>query len=77
MEFMDKKLWDVLEEKIKEEDAGTRKEQQMGSEYLSAVKQICKYGVYRAKTIRDTFPMFTLHDEIHICNVMQYLAKAK
>lgn len=70
MGFMNEKLWDVLEEKVKEEDVVTRKEHQIGREYLSAVKQICKYGVERAETIRDTFPMFTLHYETHICNVM-------
>ena len=74
MGFMNVKLWDVLEKKVKEEDVVSRKEQQIGSEYLSAVKQICKYGVERAETIRDTFPMFTLHNETHICNVMQLLA---
>lgn len=74
MGFMNVKLWDVLEKKVKEEDVVSRKEQQIGSEYLSAVKQICKYGVERAETIRDTFPMFTLHNETHICNVMHLMA---
>lgn len=74
MEFMNEKLWDIFEKKVKEEDAGTRKEQQIQSEYLSAVKQICNYGVERAETIRDTFPMYTLHNETHICNVMQLMA---
>ena len=67
MGFMDEKLWDVLEKKVKEEDKDTQKKQQIGNEYLSAVKKICKYGVQRAETIRDTFPMFTLHNETHIC----------
>ena len=74
MGFMDEKLWDVLEKKVKEEDKDTQKKQQIGNEYLSAVKKICKYGVQRAETIRDTFPMFTLHNETHICNVMQLMA---
>lgn len=74
MGFMSEKLWDVLEKKVKEENGDIRKEQQIGSEYLAAVKKVCKYGVERAETIRDTFPMFTLHNEIHICNVMQLMA---
>lgn len=74
MGFMDEKLWNVLEEKVKEEDRDIRKEQQIGDEYLTAVKQVCKYGVQRAETIRDTFPMFTLHNETHICNVMRLMA---
>lgn len=74
MGFIDEKLWEILEKKIEEEDAAVRKEQQIGSEYAAAVKQICKYGVQRAETIRDTFPMFTLHNETHICNVMRLMA---
>ncbi len=74
MGFINEKLWDILEKKVEEEDAAVRKEQQIGSEYIAAVKQICKYGVDRAETIRDTFPMFTLHNETHICNVMRLMA---
>lgn len=71
---MSQKLWDVLERKVEEENRDVQKEQQIGSEYLSAVKSVCKYGVDRAETIRDTFPMYTLHNEVHICNVMQLMA---
>lgn len=74
MGFMSQKLWDVLERKVEEENRDVQKEQQIGSEYLSAVKSVCKYGVDRAETIRDTFPMYTLHNEVHICNVMQLMA---
>lgn len=74
MGYMDEKLWELLEKKVEEEDAAVRRERQIGSEYLAAVKNICGYGVQRAETIRDTFPMFTLHNETHICNVMQLMA---
>lgn len=73
MGFTNEKLWEVLEEKVREEDAVVPKERQIGNEYLAAVKKICQYGVERAETIRDTFPMFTLHNETHICNVMQLM----
>ncbi len=73
MGFTNEKLWEVLEEKVREEDAVVQKERQIGNEYLAAVKKICQYGVERAETIRDTFPMFTLHNETHICNVMQLM----
>lgn len=73
MGFTNEKLWDVLEEKVTEEDAAVQKERQIGKEYLSAVQKICQYGVDRAETIRDTFPMFTLHNETHICNVMRLM----
>lgn len=70
MKIVYEKLWDVLEKKVKEENEFIGKDKQIGSEYLDAVKKICKYGIERAETIRDTFPMFTLHNEVHICNVM-------
>lgn len=74
MGYMNEKLWGILEKKVEKEDAAMRKEQQVGNQYLSAVEKICTYGVERAETIRDTFPMFTLHNETHICNVMQLMA---
>ena len=74
MGFMDEILWEILIVKVGEEDNVISQEQQIGNEYISAVKKICEHGVDRAKTIRDTFPMFTLHDETHICNVMRLMA---
>lgn len=74
MGFMNEKLWDFLKKKAREEDENVRKERQIENEFLTEVRKICEYGVERAKTIRDTFPMFTLHDETHICNVMQLMA---
>lgn len=74
MGFMNEKLWGIFEKKAKEEDKTLQKERQIATEYISAVKKICKYGVQRAETIRDTFPMYTLHNETHICNVMQLMA---
>lgn len=75
MGFMDEKLWEILKAKAEEEDADLRPEQQIGSEYISAVKHVCSYGVQRAETIRDSFPMFTLHNEVHICNVMRLMTE--
>ena len=74
MGFMDEKLWGIFEEKVREEDADVQRRRQIGYEYISAVRRICQYGVDRAETIRDTFPMFTLHNETHICNVMQLMS---
>lgn len=74
MGFMNEKLWDFLKKKAREEDENVRKERRIENEFLTEVRKICEYGVERAKTIRDTFPMFTLHDETHICNVMQLIA---
>lgn len=74
MGVMDEKLWKVLEAKASEEDKELRPEQQVKALYLTAVQEISMFGVDRAKTIRDTFPMYTLHDETHICNVLRIMA---
>ena len=73
MGYLNEKLWDILKQKIEEDDAKLQEDVKCGNEYLAAVKKICEYGVDRAKTIRDTFPMFTLHDERHICNVIRLM----
>lgn len=75
MGVMDEKLWAVLESKAIEEDKGRRPEQQIQADYMAAIRKISQYGVDRAKTIRDTFPMYTLHDETHICNVLRIMAE--
>ena len=73
MGFMDEKLWEILDKKAREEDEGRRPDQKVADEYMTAVKYICQYGVDLADTIRDSFPMFTLHNEVHICNVMRLM----
>lgn len=74
MGFRDEKLWTILKTKAEEEEehCGERENKE---KYLEAVADICQYGVDRAKTIRDTFPFYTLHDEVHICNVMLLMAE--
>ena len=75
MGYRDERLWKILEEKAAQEDKELRTERQLAPEYLSAVKTVCDYGVQRAKAIRDTFPLYTLHDEVHICNVLNLMAE--
>lgn len=75
MGYLNEKLWEILKTKIEEDDAKLQEDDKCGSKYLEAVKNVCDYGVDRAKTIRDTFPMFTLHDERHICNVIRLMEK--
>ena len=75
MGYRDERLWKILEEKAAQEDQELRTERQIAPEYLSAVKTVCDYGVQRAKAIRDTFPLYTLHDEVHICNVLNLMAE--
>lgn len=73
MGVRDEKLWKILQQKAREEDKKLQPDQQISDEYLSGVKLVCDFGVDRAKTIRDTFPMYTLHDETHICNVLRIM----
>lgn len=69
MEIENQKLWRLLVEKAEKKDKeGTR-------DFLSAVKAVCEYGVTLSLTIRDTFPTYTLHNEIHIHNVMEIMLK--
>lgn len=75
MGVKDEKLWKILEEKAADADKELQPDQKVSNEYLSGISEICQFGVDRAKTIRDTFPMYTLHDEIHICNVLRLMVQ--
>lgn len=73
MSIQDEYLWQVLEQKAQQEDEKARPGYQIHEDYLSGIKKICSFGIERAKTIRDTFPLYTLHDESHICNVLRIM----
>ena len=73
MGIMNEKLWEILESKAKAEDDGCPKDQQINKKYMAGIESICELAVERANTIRDTFPMYTKHDETHICNVMRLM----
>ncbi len=75
MSIYDEKLWEHLNQKAQQEDEGHPADLRISSGYLKAVKDICDFAVGRAKLIRDTFPMFTLHDETHIINVMRIMVE--
>ena len=73
MGIKEENLWDILVQKAKEEDEKLQPDQRNSNQYLSGIELICDFGIERAKTIRDTFPMYTLHDETHICNVLRIM----
>lgn len=75
MSLFDEKLWKELEKKARCEDEKLPFERKIANLYIEGVKEICTYGIERSKTIRDTFPLYTLHDEIHIINVMQLMSE--
>lgn len=64
MNIKEHELWQILISKADEEHSST------ASKFEDAVWEVCQYGIDLSKTIRDTFKTYTLHDEIHICNVM-------
>ena len=73
MGITEEALWKVLEQKAEEEDEHSASGQKIAHEYLAGIKAVCTFGVDRSKMIRDQFPMYTLHDEVHICNVLRIM----
>lgn len=73
MGVFDEKLWEVMEEKARAEDEQFPNDRKIANAYIEGVREVCKYGIDRSKTIRDTFPMYTLHDEEHIKNVIRIM----
>lgn len=74
MSLFDEKLWTELENKARSEDDQLPQDRKIANEYIEGVKKLCIYGIDRSKTIRDTFPLYTLHDEIHIVNVVRLMS---
>ena len=64
MGFKDSALWELLENKANRQN-----------KYLAGVETICEKAVTRANTIQIDFPLFTRHDEVHICNVLKIMAQ--
>jgi hypothetical protein len=75
MGYRDEKLWEIMICKANQADEGLRPERQTARIFISGVEKICDFAVDRSKTIQDTFPFYTLHDETHICNVMNLMIK--
>ena len=73
MGYRDAELYKLLKRKAEEADEGQPSDKQISNKYTTGIENICDYAVERAKLIRDTFPLFTLHDETHICNVMRLM----
>lgn len=72
MSYKDETLWKYLENKINLTES--KLPVHTKHSYLAGIEHICNYGIERALTIRDSFPMYTLHDETHICNVLHIMA---
>lgn len=75
MGVFDEKLWVELEKKARDEDKNLPNDLKIANTYIEGIKKICIYGIDRSKTIRDTFPLYTLHDETHIVNVMRLMSE--
>lgn len=74
MGFQNELLWEKFCEKARSENTLFNGNTDVSPDFISAVKKIALLGVDRSKTIQNSFPMFTLHDETHICNVMRIMA---
>lgn len=74
MSLFDERLWTELENKARSEDDQLPHDRKVANAYIEGVKKLCTYGIDRSKTIRDTFPLYTLHDETHIINVMRLMS---
>lgn len=75
MSIYAERLWSCLKEKAELEDAGLPESEKCAESYLAGMRTVCNFAVDLAKTIRDFFPMYTLHDETHICNVLRKMAQ--
>lgn len=42
---------------------------------LGSIRKLCDDAAVLSKTIRDTFPRYTLHDETHIDNVIRWMER--
>ncbi len=73
MLLADEKLWKILEKKAKDYDEKQPNRKKSAPDFLSAVNNLATFAVDRAKTIRDVFPLYTLHDDTHIYNVIQIM----
>lgn len=74
MSLFDERLWAELENKARSEDDQLPHDCKVANSYIEGVKKLCTYGINRSKTIRDTFPLYTLHDETHVVNVMRLMS---
>ncbi|MDO4732276.1 MAG: ATP-binding protein [Bacillota bacterium] len=68
----DTRLWKELETRLQTTDSG---KPQVSSGFYEAVKKVCDRGRALAGYISVFFPQFTLHDETHIINVCEWMAK--
>ena len=71
MAIYDEQLWKYLKDKASAEDEGLPEDEKCADEYLTEMRRICDFAVERSSTIRVIFPLYTLHDERHICGVMR------
>ena len=62
MKYKDTLLWKKLEGNISVKNQ-------------HAMESLCDAAITMLKTVRDTFPTYTLHDEVHVVNVIHAIEK--
>ena len=75
MSIYDSMLWKTLKAKAEEAIDAPRGKRKTPKGYLDGVCNICDYALERAGQITLTFPMYTPHDEGHICTVLAIMAE--
>lgn len=61
MGYQESKIWKKLEETCED------------NKEIGNIRDMCDRAIVLVKTVRDTFPDYTLHDEKHICNVINWM----
>ena len=64
MKYKDTLLWKKLEGNISVKNQ-------------HAMESLCDAAITMLKTVRGTFPTYTLHDEVHVVNVIHAIEKCR
>lgn len=66
-QYSSTEMWTLFTEKASAE--------KLSQDFIKAVGEVCHYGETLAKTVIAFFPTFTLHDEIHLSNVSDWMLR--
>ena len=66
-QYSNTEMWTLFTKKAESE--------KLSQDFISAVGEVCQHGETLAKTVIAFFPTFTLHDEIHLSNVSDWMLR--
>lgn len=73
MSIQELPLWKTMTDKAEKKDDGLPSWQKIHFQYIAAVETVCQLGLDRSELIRDTFPLYTLHNHVHIEHVIRIM----